>query len=963
MTTNLKAITASKSDLEREVGERKQAEVALRESELKYSLLFKRAAVAASLTKLPENAFADVNEAFEKLFGYTRQEVVGKTSRELGIAKPEEHAVTVVEIGERGLQHDVEKHVRTKSGVERIVLLNVNELELGGQRYAISTMQDITERKHLDQMLRQTNERLDMAQRASGAGTWDWNILTSQLIWSPELFDLFGLDPQKSVASFEAWDSALHPEDRKIANSRINQALKEHTNLDSEYRIMRPDGQIRWINALGRGTYDDQGRPVRMIGICIDITERKRVEERMAYQANLLTNITDIIYSTDEQLRLTSWNHVAEEVYGWKEEEVLGRNVVEVTGSKFDPEMRSRLASALAETGSLTKEIEHMTRSGKSLIFESKTMPMRNTSGKVVGFVAVNRDITERKRAEQALQKANDELEQRVQERTAELSDAKENTEAINEELQVEISEHENTEKNLLKAKEAAEAAVEAKAAFLANMSHEIRTPMNSILGFTELLLDEPLSPEQKDNLEIIRINGDALLTIINDILDFSKMESDKAVLEEQAFNLRQCVEESLDLVALQASEKGLNLAYTIDKDVPDTIISDPGRLRQVLGNLLSNAVKFTDKGEVTLSVSSQQFNGIDEVHFAVQDTGIGIPLDRMNLLFQPFSQMEPSTTRLYGGTGLGLAISRKLVELMGGRIWAESEKGKGSTFNFTIKASSVQSDPQPARASHQLVGKRVLIVSDNKTNRRILSKQVYEWSMIPMVTLSGMEALNWVRRGDDFDIAILDAEMQETDGLKLEKEIHKYNTNLPLVLLTSLGKHIPSNNACLTKPIKPSQLHKVLTETLSRQSLQRPASPSTVSQPAQINPLRILLAEDNMSSQKVALQMLKRLGYKADTVANGIEALQSLERKHYDVVLMDVRMPEMDGLEATRLIRQHWPDKGPKVIAITAYAIDGDREKCLEAGMDDYIAKPVKMDELKAALEKNSIGEKATGQ
>ena len=440
-------------------------------------------------------------------------------------------------------------------------------------------------------------------------------------------------------------------------------------------------------------------------------------------------------------------------------------------------------------------------------------------------------------------------------------------------------------------------------------------------------------------------------------------MESDKAVLEEQTFNLRQCVEESLDLVALQASEKGLNLAYTIDKDVPDTIISDPGRLRQVLGNLLSNAVKFTDKGEVTLSVSSQQINGIDEVHFAVQDTGIGIPLDRMNLLFQPFSQMEPSTTRLYGGTGLGLAISRKLVELMGGRIWAESEKGKGSTFNFTIKASSVQSEPQPARASHQLVGKRVLIISDNKTNRRILSKQVYEWSMIPMITLSGMEALNWVRRGDDFDIAILDAEMQDTNGLELEKEIHKYNTNLPLVLLTSLGKHVSSNNTCLTKPIKPSQLHKVLTETLSRQSLQRPASPSAVSQPAQSNPLRILLAEDNMSSQKVALQMLKRLGYKADTVANGIEALQSLERKHYDVILMDVRMPEMDGLEATRIIRQHWPDNGPKVIAITAYAIDGDREKCLEAGMDDYIAKPVKMDELKAVLEKNSIGEKTTGQ
>ena len=348
-------------------------------------------------------------------------------------------------------------------------------------------------------------------------------------------------------------------------------------------------------------------------------------------------------------------------------------------------------------------------------------------------------------------------------------------------------------------------------------MSHEIRTPMNSIIGFTELLLDEPLSPVQKDYLETIRINGDALLTIINDILDFSKMESDKLVLEDQPFNLRSCVEESLDLVSVKASEKGLNLAYTIDKGVPDTIIGDPGRVRQVLANLLSNAVKFTDVGEVTISVSSQQLDGTNEVHFAVQDTGIGIPQGSMHQLFQPFNQMEPSTTRLYGGTGLGLAISKKLVELMGGRIWAESEVGNGSTFHFTIRAPSGQVEPEPAGVSPHLIGKHVLIIEDNKTNRRILSKQVYDWGMVPIAAKSGQEALSWVRRGDNYGIAILDMDLQDMDALELEEKIRKYNKTLPLVLLTSYGKRVPPNHAYLTKPIKPSQLHKVLTDILPR--------------------------------------------------------------------------------------------------------------------------------------------------
>ncbi|HSD58844.1 MAG TPA: response regulator [Methanotrichaceae archaeon] len=599
-------------------------------------------------------------------------------------------------------------------------------------------------------------------------------------------------------------------------------------------------------------------------------------------------------------------------------------------------------------------------------------------------------DITERKQMEEKLQKSKDNLEQTVQERTEELSQANKKLEAVNvtlieeikghtdaradlksakeelanynEELKLQIEEEKRIEEQLLKARDAAEAAAKAKAAFLANMSHEIRTPMNSIIGFTELLLDdadEPLSLNQKDRLETIRLNGDALLTIINDILDFSKMESDKVVLEEQNFNLRSCVEESLDLVAVQAADKGLNLAYTIDKSVPDIIIGDPSRLRQILGNLLSNAIKFTDKGEVVLSVSNRDTKGTNEVHFAVRDTGIGIPQDHIDQLFTPFGQIEPSTSRLYGGTGLGLVISKKLVETMGGCIWAESEKGKGSTFHFIIKAYPGQTEPKPDAVSSQLVGKRVLIIEDNKTNRRILTRQAYDWGMISMAASSGQEAPRYIQRGDDFDIAILDVDLQTMDGLELEEKIRKYNKVLPLVLLISIGTHIPPNHAYLTKPIKPSKLQKVLIGILSghsgkgptpmmhKQPVRRPVEASEENQPGQTSSLRILLAEDNVSGQKIAQQMLKKLGHRVDTVSNGIEALQALEQQHYDVVFMDLKMPEMDGLEATRIIRQRWPDDGPKIIALTAYALEGDREKCLEAGMNDYIAKPIQKGDL----------------
>ena len=615
---------------------------------------------------------------------------------------PDKEIARIKEIVDRG-QPVIGEEIAMLGG--RTFLRDFIPIRINGKSYGrLWNHLEITERKQAEEMLRQTNERLDMAQRASGAGTWDWNIITSQLIWSPELFDLFGLDPQESAASFEAWNSVLHPEDLEIAGFRIDQALKEHTNLDSEYRIIRPDGQIRWINALGQGTYDDQGRPVRMIGICIDITERKRVEDALRKSE---AKLRAIFRSLSEGIVLLNTKGDVEEVND-AVQRIHGHTLAELSDPKLDPRWQiirtdgtffpvdEQPAIVALRTGHAVQDVEMgvPTSDGKLRWRLVNAQPVYDDSKNLLGAVASFFDITERKQAEVALKQAHDELEQRVQERTAELSDAKENLEVINEELQVEITEHEETEKDLLLAKEAAEAAAQAKSDFMANMSHEIRTPMNAVIGMTSLLLDDKtLNPEQRDFIETIRMSGDALMVIINDILDFSKMQENKVILEDQPYDLENCVEEAFDLVAKQASEKNLNLVHTIDKSVPGIIIGDPNRLRQILSNLLSNAVKFTDCGEVKLSVSAQKLNGNHEIRFAVQDTGIGISRDQMDKLFQPFSQIDATVRANYGGTGLGLVISKRLVELMDGKIWAESEPGKGSTFYFTIKAETAPRD------------------------------------------------------------------------------------------------------------------------------------------------------------------------------------------------------------------------------------------------------------------------------
>jgi CheY-like chemotaxis protein len=497
---------------------------------------------------------------------------------------------------------------------------------------------------------------------------------------------------------------------------------------------------------------------------------------------------------------------------------------------------------------------------------------------------------------------------------------------------------------------------------------------MNAVIGMSGLLLGTDLTEEQREYAAVVRASGDALLTVINDILDFSKIEAGRMDLEAQPFDLREGVEAALDLVAARAADKGLDPAYVISDDAPAAIVGDIARLRQILLNLLSNAVKFTETGEVVLSVTAKRLDADSAVHelsFSVRDTGIGIPPDRIDRLFESFSQVDASTARRYGGTGLGLAISKRLTEMMGGAMSVSSRVGHGSEFRFTVRAPSAEGAAVPRQelrgTQPTLDGKRVLVVDDNETNRRILAAYLDRWGMAVRTTGSPREALGWIRAGEPFEAAILDMHMPEMDGVALAREIREHRTAraLPLLLFTSLGRRELGADsvefvAHLTKPIKPSRLFDALAGALAGQltRVEKRAPSRLELDPgmAQRHPLRILLAEDNIVNQKLALRLLEQLGYRADVAANGLEAVAAIERQPYDLVFMDVQMPEMDGLEASREITQRWPaDRRPRIVAMTANAMQGDRELCLAAGMDDYMSKPIRVEELVAALERGS--------
>ena len=672
--------------------------------------------------------------------------------------------------------------------------------------------------------------------------------------------------------------------------------------------------------------------------------KRRRAEAAMRdleKYRGMFENATEGIFQTTPDGRYLGANPALARLYGYESPEELIRALTDVGRQLYvDPGRRDDFARLMREHGSVAGfEARVRRRDGDVLWIVEHARAVRDAAGALLYYEGTVADVSQRKAAEEALAARNREL------------------------IAAEV--------DLQRAKEAAEAASRAKSEFLANMSHEIRTPMNGVLGMIELTLNTDLRPEQRDFLETAQGSAEALLTVINDVLDFSKIEAGKLELDPAPFDLRETLGDALKTLAVRAHEKGLELNCRIAPDAPRILIGDAGRLRQVVLNLAGNAIKFTERGEVTLNVAVEfRTDNAVGLHFAVADTGIGIPADKLRLIFDPFTQADGSTTRKHGGTGLGLSISSRLVERMGGRIWAESGEG-GSTFHFTARlAPSRGASPSTLSLSaNGLIGLAVLVVDDNATNRRILEETLRSWGMRPTVVGGGAAALAELKRateaGEVYPLVLLDAQMPEMDGFTLAAQIRRDPglAESTVMMLTSLG-HQADAGRCrelglasyLVKPVKQSELLRAVLAALGASrgraaavKRRSSAGAATTALAPTTGRLRILLAEDNAVNRKVAVRLLEKQGHSVAVACDGRQAVDALARERFDLALLDVQMPELDGFEVAAAVRAREEGTGRRLplVALTAHAMQGDRERCLDAGMDGYVSKPIQMDQL----------------
>ena len=917
----------------REIIGRKQIEATLRTSEKRYRDLVEHSRGLMCMHDL-EGTILSVNSSAAHTLGYQPAELLGRNLVELITPELRKFFPAYLERIKKSRNDSGPMNVVTREGEERIWLYRNSVYEEAGEApYVIGHALDVTELRRAEEALRVSEERLNRAVATTKSCVWEWNIETNEVYFSPSWIKSLGYRLDEITPTFTAWESLVHPDDLPATLDILTAHIEGRSPAyDCENRLRAKNGDYRWHRNVGKVVaFDQSGKPLRVVGISIDISDRKRSEEALRRSEERFRSLSASspigIFQTDVEGRTIYVNDRWQQLSGLGFEESLDHGWAQAVHPEDRGPLLARWQEAASRGQEFSGEFRIVTRQGETRWAYVRVRAMLSGEGEFIGYVGTDEDITDSKLLEVELQRARD----------------------------------------------AALESARLKSEFLANMSHEIRTPLNAIVGMTGLVLDTELTAEQRQFCEIVRTSADALLAVINDILDFSKIEAGKLQFEIMDFDLFSNTESVVDLFAEQALAKGIDLFSLIDKEVPTALRGDPGRIRQVLINFFSNAIKFTERGEVVLRITKESQRDRDAVlRFAVSDTGIGIPEEAQRHLFDAFSQVDSSTTRKYGGTGLGLAISRQIVEMMGGEIGVQSEPAKGSTFWFTMRFEEQAEERMANGLPPQLQGLRVLVVDDNATNRQILHRQISAWGLRNGSAETGSEALTVLRReaaaGDPYDIAVIDMQMPGMDGMTVARSI-KSDAAIAathLMMITSLGFRRDEKmlrdagiGICLTKPLKQSQFLDSLLrlfakgavamqQSEARATLPRSWSTSGIKHPH----VRILVVEDNSTNQKVALHQLQKLGYSADAVANGIEAVEALARVPYDIVLMDCLMPEMDGFEATKQIRRREGEsKHTTIIAMTAGAFESDRQRCFSMGMDDYICKPIREGELAAVL------------
>ena len=935
------------AELEKEIAERRRTESALRESENRFRTLFESSRDAVMTLEPPSWNFTSANPATLQMFGVRNVErfiTLGpgdvSPERQPDDCPTSEKAGEMIQAALRDGSCLFEWTHQRITGETFPASVLLSRVDSDGKVFLQATVRDITENKRTEDKLRQLSRAVEQSPVSivitNCAGNVEYVNPKFIEVTGYTLAEVLGRNP-RILKSGET-----SPETYR----ELWQTITAGQEWRGEFHNQKKNGDVYWESASISPIRDLTGRITHYLAVKEDITERKRVEQNLCVSEERFRAITvsaqDAILMMDPQGRISYWNPAAERILGYTSAEAIGKSLHDlIAPARFHPAHHAAFP-LFQQTGQgaaigKTLDLNACRKDGQEVPVQLSLSATHIHGGwHAIGIVC---DITQRKQAEEALRMA----------------------------------------------KAGAEQATRAKADFIANMSHEIRTPMNGVIGMTGLLLDTDLSADQRNFANIIRASADSLLTIINEILDFSKIESGKLTLETLDFDLREVVEGTLELLGDGAQAKGIELTASLPSDVPTQLRGDPGRLRQILTNLVANAIKFTHQGEVVVRIARESENLTHAtLRFEVKDSGIGITPEAQARLFQAFSQADSSTTRKFGGTGLGLAITRQLVQLMQGQIGVTSALGNGSLFWFTLSLEKQFSDAKPpVKCNHGLFDLRVLIVDDNATNRQVLCHQIVAWKMKEGSAATGRQALDILTAaaaaGTPYDLALLDMQMPEMDGMTLARAIKADPAIacIRLIILTSLGQprdaaelKTAGIDAYLIKPVKQSRLFDCLVSVIGQTRLEQcvreseplPSSKDSTAPPAAPAPakLRILLAEDNHVNQTVALGQLRKLGYTADVVANGFEVLDATQQTRYDIVLLDCQMPEMDGYETARILRQRerlsslpHPRPAPiHIIAMTANAMAGDREKCLAAGMDDYVSKPVRTAELQAVLE-----------